>query len=49
MKDEKLRTCSVCGEPTSGDVCAYCRIFGNRGSNSGHTPDSGKKDSTVGD
>lgn len=28
-KEENLNTCSLCGEPTSGEICAYCRIFGN--------------------
>ena len=25
-KDEELMSCKVCGEPTSGEVCAFCRL-----------------------
>ncbi|RLE67987.1 MAG: hypothetical protein DRJ45_08620, partial [Thermoprotei archaeon] len=26
---EKLRSCKRCGEPTSEEICGFCRIFGN--------------------
>ena len=29
-EEGRLNECSVCGEPTSGKICTYCRIFKNQ-------------------
>lgn len=28
-KEEDLKECSICGEPSNKEICAYCRIFGD--------------------
>jgi uncharacterized protein (TIGR00269 family) len=33
--DDELRACARCGSPTSGDVCAFCRLVGQV---AGHDP-----------